>query len=113
MKLLMTSVGLGLLLGRFLTDALSDFALLFVASMVVAATIFHHAASLKEKFRALTSYCLSIMTASTQMSELFQFGHEGHFGPLAGEVPELIVGTFLVPAIAIAAVYLFMLLRAE
>lgn len=113
MKLLMASVGLGLLLGRYFTDALPDFALLFVASMVVAATIFRHAAHLKEKFRALTAYCLSIMAASTQMSELFQFGQEGHFGPLAGEVPELIVGAFLVPAIAIAAVYLFMLVRAE
>lgn len=113
MKLLMASVGLGLLLGRYFTDALPDFALLFVASMVVAATIFHHTAHLREKLRALTAYCLSIMAASTQMSELFQFGHQGHYGPLAGEVPELIFGAFLVPAIAITAVYLFMLVRAE
>lgn len=113
MKMLIGSIVIGLLLGRYFTDTLPNFVLLFMASMVVAATIFHHVALLKEKFRALAAYCLSIMASCTQMSELFQFGYEGHFWPLAGEIPELIFGAFLVPASAIAAVYLFMLVTTE
>ncbi|KGU82284.1 hypothetical protein [Pseudomonas mediterranea] len=113
MKMLIGAVLLGLLMGRFFTDSLPDFAVLFVASIMVAATIFHHVAHVNAKYRALAAYCLSITTASTQMSELIEFWHEGHIWQLAGEIPELIVGAFLVPAIAIAAVYLIMLVRAE
>ena len=34
----------------------------------------------------------------------------GQFMPLVGEIPELIIGGFLVPAIAVSAVQLFRIL---
>ena len=110
MSAVMPSIVFGLVMGRFFTGSVYEFAALFVVSVGVSLLTFHLLIQRRARLQAQTAYCCSVMVASNQMLELFQMAKGGQFMPLVGEIPELIIGGFLVPAIAVATVQLFRIL---
>ena len=111
MRALMVCVVTGLLMGRYLTASIPEFAVLFIVSIAVSLLTLHWVSQWRVKLQALAGYCCSVMIASTQMMELVRFAKGGYFLPLLGEIPELIIGGFMVPAMAIVTVHLFMIFR--
>ncbi|MCK9744962.1 hypothetical protein [Pseudomonas syringae] len=104
------SIVFGLVMGRFFTGSVYEFAALFIVSVGVSLLTFHLLNQRRVRLQAQTAYCCSVMVASNQIMELFQMAKRGQFMPLVGEIPELIIGGFLVPAIAVSAVQLFRIL---
>jgi len=111
MNAVMPSIVFGLVMGRFFTGSVYEFSALFVVSVGMSMLTFHLLIQRRVRLQAQTAYCCSVMVASNQMLELFQMAKGGQFMPLVGEIPELIIGGFLVPAIAVATVQLFRILR--
>lgn len=110
MGAVMLSIVFGLVMGRLLTGSVLEFATLFIVSLGVSLATFHQLKQRQVRLRAQAGYCCSVMIASDQMLELFQMGKAGQLMSLLGEVPELIIGGFLVPAIAVSAIQLLRIL---
>jgi energy-converting hydrogenase Eha subunit H len=110
MSAVMLCIVFGLVMGKLLTGSVFEFATLFIVSLGVSLVTFNQLKQRRIRLKAQAGYCCSVMVASDQMLELFQMGKAGQFMPLLGEIPELIIGGFLVPAIAVSAVQLFRVL---
>ncbi|MNO94961.1 hypothetical protein D3C76_865940 [compost metagenome] len=111
MTALLLCVGVGLLAGQFLTDTLGDFLCLIAVNMAMAWVIMHCLAQGKRMLAAMGAYCLSIMVSSSHMDDLVELVQRGLYGHAIGELPELLIGGLMVPAISMSAVYLGTMLR--
>lgn len=105
--------GVGLLTGQFLTDTLGEFLCLIAVSMTMAWAITHHVSQGKRMLAAMSVYCFAVMASSSHMDDLIHLAQRGLYVHALGELPELLIGGLLIPAIAMSAVYLVSLLRKE
>ncbi|QXZ14643.1 hypothetical protein KVQ82_01565 [Pseudomonas sp. AO-1] len=113
MKVYVTSLTLGSVVGCLCTSSMPGLVGLFLASIVMSFLISRLIPHRSTRFEALTCYCLGVLAFSQKMSQLLSMTSKGEYASVFWELPELIIGVLLVPLMGIIAVHLINLLMED
>ncbi|MCY1188569.1 hypothetical protein D9M73_296960 [compost metagenome] len=77
----------------------------------MAWVIMHFVSFGKRMLVAMGAYCLAIMVSSSHMDDLVELVQRGLYVHAIGELPEVLIGGLMVPAVAMSAVFLGTMLK--
>ncbi|MEA9979953.1 MULTISPECIES: hypothetical protein [unclassified Pseudomonas] len=113
MKIYVTSLTFGSLVGWLCTASFLGLVGLFIASIAMSLLARRLIPRRGLQFQALSLYCVGILLFSQKLSQLVKMTSTGTYSSALGELPELILGVLLVPLMGIMVVQLINLLKED
>lgn len=113
MKIYVTSLTLGALVGWLCTTSLLGFVGLFIASIAMSLLAGRVIPRRDLQLQALGVYCVGSLLSSQKLAQLVKLISNGNHSAALGELPELVLGVLLVPLMGIMVVQLINLLTED